>query len=268
MKTVFIILFTSLLGFQALSQDAPVLYGIYEFDIGDVFHYKDNEGWVAEEDRKVINITILDKWYQGRDNVCYKRQNQTSRTLTNNYTDSIYYYSSNNIDTVCYPNLLEWEISNAMFTSSFTDASLYNGRMIYDFFMSDLYCEYWSNYYVPGLGKTYLYMDCTGGGNPWWLFRLVYYKKGSEEWGNMSLVQVSEIDEEHKIRLYPNPVSSVLHIEKLPVSVQQINIIDALGRVVLSSKESEINVEHLEPGIYFLKTQIDDRSITQSFIKK
>ena len=76
--------------------------------------------------------------------------------------------------------------------------------------------------------------------------------------------------ETNSLKLYPNPVVSVLNIKTDSNLINQAySIIDGLGRVVLNGKlnevESTINVEQLSKGIYYLK--IAGNSATK-FIKE
>jgi surface protein len=70
------------------------------------------------------------------------------------------------------------------------------------------------------------------------------------------------------LKLYPNPVLSVLNIDN-NLTNQPYNIIDTLGRVILKGNLNEgdnsINVEHLSKGIYYLKVANDKAS---KFIKE
>jgi hypothetical protein len=64
--------------------------------------------------------------------------------------------------------------------------------------------------------------------------------------------------ETSSIKLYPNPVVSILNIKaENNIINQSYNVIDGLGRVVLNGKLNEvntfINVEQLAKGIYYLK---------------
>ena len=76
--------------------------------------------------------------------------------------------------------------------------------------------------------------------------------------------------ETNSIKLYPNPVISVLNVNIGSNLINQTyTIIDGLGRVVLNGKlndvESTINVEQLSKGIYYLK--VSGNSATK-FIKE
>jgi len=76
--------------------------------------------------------------------------------------------------------------------------------------------------------------------------------------------------ETNRLKLYPNPVLSVLNIKtEYNLINQPYTIIDGLGRVVLNGKlnevESIINVEQLSKGIYYLKIANNSAS---KFIKE
>ena len=65
--------------------------------------------------------------------------------------------------------------------------------------------------------------------------------------------------ETSNIKIYPNPVISILNLKTdYNLINQPFTIIDGLGRVVLNGKlnevESTINVEQLSKGIYYIKT--------------
>ena len=76
--------------------------------------------------------------------------------------------------------------------------------------------------------------------------------------------------ERNSLKLYPNPVVSILNIKTdNHLTNQPYTIIDGLGRVVLNGKlnevESTINVEQLSKGIYYLKVSSNNAS---KFIKE
>jgi surface protein len=76
--------------------------------------------------------------------------------------------------------------------------------------------------------------------------------------------------ETSSLKLYPNPVLSVLNIKtEYNLINQPYTIIDGLGRVVLNGKlndvENIINVEQLSKGIYYLKVSSNSAN---KFIKE
>jgi surface protein len=80
----------------------------------------------------------------------------------------------------------------------------------------------------------------------------------------------TEIFDTDVLKLYPNPVLSVLNVTVDSNFISQpYNIFDGLGRVVLNGKLNEIdttiNVEQLSKGIYYLK--VSDKS-ARKFLKE
>jgi hypothetical protein len=80
----------------------------------------------------------------------------------------------------------------------------------------------------------------------------------------------SETFDAISLKLYPNPVLSILNVKVDNNFINQsYNIVDSLGRVVLSGNlndvETNINVEQLSKGIYYLK--VSDK-IASKFIKE
>ena len=69
------------------------------------------------------------------------------------------------------------------------------------------------------------------------------------------------------LRIYPNPVSSVLHLEG-EVTSGQVSIFDLTGRKVYAGEyQTVIPVDHLTNGMYFLSvTTSEGQVINQKFI--
>jgi hypothetical protein len=73
------------------------------------------------------------------------------------------------------------------------------------------------------------------------------------------------------LKIYPNPVNDVLHFEYDPSSIQQLEIIDNVGRVMLSDKQmirNSINVGHLTSGVYTLRIKQNGNVTNHLFIRK
>ena len=75
------------------------------------------------------------------------------------------------------------------------------------------------------------------------------------------------------VKLWPNPVSGMLHIQ-LPDAekeVARITVCDLLGRVVLQNEnlpKPEIEVSSLPNGMYLLQLQLSDgTNLTAKFVK-
>lgn len=72
------------------------------------------------------------------------------------------------------------------------------------------------------------------------------------------------------LSIFPNPVKNTLNIKFENVNISKIEIIDLLGKPVISQQANieSIDVNYLKSGIYFLKLYTDKETITKKFIKQ
>ncbi len=87
---------------------------------------------------------------------------------------------------------------------------------------------------------------------------------------NSTAVLTNETFElENKVSIYPNPASTELNI-KIPsnISIESVNLYNALGQNVLLSPSTVVNVNSLSNGVYFLKITTSEGSVLKKFIKK
>lgn len=77
---------------------------------------------------------------------------------------------------------------------------------------------------------------------------------------------ISEV-ENANVTLYPNPVSSILHIEAQ--GIQEVNVIDVNGRTVMSTQNTNtIDMSNLASGVYFVRVITTDGVSTQKITRK
>jgi hypothetical protein len=73
-----------------------------------------------------------------------------------------------------------------------------------------------------------------------------------------------------KVSIYPNPANNVLHVTAN--GYNKMEIINFLGQVVMSENVSnanfEVNVSNLNSGVYFVRLQGENGTITNKFVKK
>ncbi|MFQ3181391.1 MAG: hypothetical protein ACI9Z4_000985 [Polaribacter sp.] len=70
------------------------------------------------------------------------------------------------------------------------------------------------------------------------------------------------------VDVYPNPAINVLNVSIQNVSIYKIEVYNLLGKKVLTSTKSKINVENLPKGVYLLKVQSEDGGLlTKRMIK-
>ena len=86
-------------------------------------------------------------------------------------------------------------------------------------------------------------------------------------------VAISENNLKNQIMLYPNPAFNQLTIKSENTPIESIEILDITGRKISSyhfilKSSYQINIEHLKPGIYLIKTDGSDGSVSVSkFVK-
>ena len=69
-----------------------------------------------------------------------------------------------------------------------------------------------------------------------------------------------------QVRLYPNPGSTVLHIEGIPID--KISIYDLQGSLVQTTELSTMNVQSIKNGLYIIKIEVDNQTHHVKWIKK
>lgn len=68
------------------------------------------------------------------------------------------------------------------------------------------------------------------------------------------------------VTLYPNPSHNVVHIDSKIATISKIEIYSVLGSKVLETEETEIYVENLSEGLYFVKIHTGNKSMTKKLI--
>ena len=103
---------------------------------------------------------------------------------------------------------------------------------------------------------------------------LNYYRLKQIDWGGKfeySKIIATNFEINDKIKIYPNPVENVLKINaEANFEIDEINIFDELGRIILKQKNSleNINTTSLQKGKYYLHFRfLDGKSTTKSFLK-
>jgi hypothetical protein len=95
---------------------------------------------------------------------------------------------------------------------------------------------------------------------------------GVELWSFDTTLGISDIPANEKIKLYPNPVSTILTIDNPFTSNYQLKVINQLGQTVLEQSQNtssiSLDVADLSRGLYFLTiTSADNKTQTIKFIK-
>ena len=117
--------------------------------------------------------------------------------------------------------------------------------------------------YFKGLGGPYYACTncCSLGGEE---RKLAYYKKGETEWGEKLVITgVSDIKTRNELLIFPNPADTYITISNPSnIKIKKIELFDFSGRIVQLWDANEwtgnsLNIQHISPGVYLLKTETD-----------
>lgn len=84
---------------------------------------------------------------------------------------------------------------------------------------------------------------------------------------NVSLGVATPATVASRVRIYPNPVQDILKIQT-DEKVISVEVFDASGKLNLSAKGAEVNVDKLSSGVYMLKIATDKAVHVEKMIKK
>lgn len=267
-----------LLNNYIFSQEIATRAQIYDFDIGDIFHYTEIESYGAgqEEYGKWINDTIIDKYYSENYDTVFYLVKRDLKEL--DYLNVIWTYDSYTY-TRTIANLSSM-VNNGNIDTVFSNPNFYNGRLInmqkytiYDIGGnlpdSTVYIKKW----VVGCGLVWDSWEDF----PFWCleeFQLEYYKKGNEEWGTPVIVVNTRESKTKEPYIFPIPAKNELHIDLFsnPDLLEFINIYSANGELVKTIKvlnpyQIKINIQDLKKGYYILNLNSKDNSFNSKFLK-
>ena len=73
------------------------------------------------------------------------------------------------------------------------------------------------------------------------------------------------------VRLFPNPVKDILHLEGLSSSLKTVSVIDASGKIweqtATPNTSYSVNVKQLSAGAYLVRIDEGSKTWTTKFIK-
>lgn len=102
----------------------------------------------------------------------------------------------------------------------------------------------------------------------------VYISSTSNSITPASVFENTITDKENAFVLYPNPASEIINIKLMNEVFESSNIkiVNTLGQVVLSqnmsTQDAELNIQHLQSGIYFINLNHKGKTSTAKFIKE
>ena len=214
----------------------------------------------------------------------------TSLTLTNNtwkYIDFPYTVTVNTVIELEFSSTSEGEIHGIGFENdnSLTSSFYFKfyGTQNYGITNFDNYTSGTTTYVIT-VGDSYTgVMDRlvfindndAGSGNNSTFANVKIYEtscpssRGEVVFGERVDILGNEDENTFNIKMYPNPVRDVLHVETTGIENASYRIVNMLGQTVLrGSYINQIEVGTLNSGMYFLEVNTGKKSVSQKFIKK
>jgi len=167
----------------------------------------------------------------------YQKMNDAGQWINNEkYTYT--YDAHNNLKEILYQ---EWE-ANKWINGTKINYSYDENNNAYFGYFQRWFDGAWADGWAGDLSIFYNNMQ-----SEHWIFGnkfTVSYVKTGE-------VSISEIVMENAIKIYPNPVSNILHIEtNNPNTLPEINIYSIQGVLLMQAKGNQIDISSLQSGIY------------------
>jgi hypothetical protein len=257
------ILLTSL---PSQSQEISTVGEIYDYEIGDIYHFKFFASSSTQWGSSYTNIEIVDKMYSSGYDTLYYVQDIAFQRIHPNPT--LEYY----IDTVFYIDL-DSLIRMGDIDTVYSIPELYNGRTI-----NTAWYDFWAFDYVNGCGEAEVsYNDGVSVSSS---DALVYYKKGEEEWGTPIIVGIRDISSKAPfIALFPNPFNNSTTIEyKLYTKSNiQFTVYNMMGKQVYYLEENSVapgahkvtwSPVHLPAGMYYAVLRSGDGVSVVKMVKE
>jgi hypothetical protein len=292
MKT-FCLLITVLFGVNVYSQNLLTIGEVFDYDIGDEFHYRDwSEPLEADFEYNYQKVKIIDKVKYDMDSVVYNQIvtnyklpfgydfNPEDLYITNIDTQNIqfahldsslsHYDYLYKMDTTKSEDLMEIYLKDTVFQSvDYLCGKWINGI---EYLISWGEYDHFTRYYGEGLGLVYSSLHYAEDGKGYLLREMNYYKKGQEVCGN-AYIPLSIQNIETNFKIYPNPVQNELIIQ-LNTKGEKIecNLFDIIGKNVKSWKLYSANnffdVSDLKVGSYILILKTNEFVISEMIIKQ
>ena len=266
-----ILLLLLLFSTNGFSQQILKIGEVYDFDIGDEFHYKSNLGLPSGERLKVIEKS----YSTNNDTVFYKFEyNNYTSTYYNDRDPHLQYSYRSGVTTASYTNLESSILANSC------DCSYYLENDIFckcDSIISTSWCgleingysatvgEFEPSYYVytygKGIGMTREYRQYgSSGGIVDVDKQLVYYKKVDKSCGEPDLTSIpgKQVNPE-PVKIFPNPTNSVINVETADNSTGYFTfeLLNIQGKTMdhreIRGRSFQYDLSGFENGIYIVK---------------
>jgi|GEM_PF-6348056 len=278
-----------------LDVQIPTRREVYDYDVGDIFHYSMSAGSFGPP--IYTNVMILNKWYSPQSDTVFYEINTIGESRTVDLTTippTVTYYRSQTYDTIHHTHLDEiimdgvagemlYHKGSSGYISNMGPTNLVNHRIAFEGSFGWHYdtintCYFTSGNqlyygYGKGIGNTWTYGRHGGVFNPFIDEKLIYYQKGTETWGSPYNVNIgiTESEWDHsKLIVYPNPAKDQIRIRGLEES-SRIRIIDLHGKILIDQTiraKELINLSGFSSGVYLVEVQVKGEIFRKKIFKE
>ncbi len=263
-------LFHCVFSLSANCQSVSTISAIYDYEIDDIFHTRESGSAGLAGFVKYANIQITNKYYSTHDDTLFYICDV--KTLESSY-DHPEFVIKSFPDTIVYTNLdsliNHGNIDTVYFSGNYNDR-----KVNYD--LDTIGWSFYQNTFIDGCGGPYYYFNNNPDGYPITSeLKLLYFKKGSEEWGESFYVSVQEPPaNSHDLTVYPNPSTEKIVLACKDNSGSNCDgmIYSSDGKLIrkfylVSDETNQIDISRLNQGLYIISLKINDNYYHGTFIK-
>lgn len=290
---IFYFLTLIILGTNGFSQDTLTIGEIFDFNVGDEFHYNgilipendypfpDFEKVIVlgkelfEHEDSLVIIKEITKYkfsYDTEPHEYFISNIDTHKVIFQDIDSSIRYYDYlYQNDTTKNEGTWEIYLKDTIFQSSeYLCNTSVNGV---EFYQSWGEYDHYINYYGKGLGLVFSSSHGSSDGPYIYNKKMIYYKKGQQTCGEINLPSAIEVIKIDNYKIFPIPFNNELTIKsKNKFDMMDISIFDINGTLVYSKSldafESKIDVSNLSTGLYLLELNYKDNRMVKRIIKQ
>ncbi len=281
-----------MIGITTSAQHTPTVGKVYDFEIGDLFHYKiynrNLYSYAECESNSWSDVLIVDKTYEEDSSTITYTFNISTTTNSHcahqQHLNNWHQYDADstvivtNLDsTILYNKSLEGDSVKWIGDSIYTDPDKYNGKRITNYYNYGIPISVFYHIdesFVAGLG-TVNYYKSEGGIRKEYVLK--YYRKERAVWRehDLSQLNVSSFfsDLIHKpYSIFPNPTSASLFIHLNDVNDGIIKVHNLKGQELFKGEivpgMSRYSFSPKEKGAFILTIQTKDTIFTKRVLVK
>lgn len=269
MSNIYYFLLLFLVSSTLMAQEYPTRGEIYNYEVGDIFHFTEEAHWGGEGAwggmGATVNMEVIFKEYSENDSTLKYKFFKRSLIGSSEQPEP---YIEERIDSIIYYDLDQIISGDTLYENP----NFYNGRKTIASEGENGY-DYIKSRYTAGCGRSY-YLYEYSYPYAWTEYEviLVYYKKGDEEWGEEQvIVSIPDIDtDNYLVKVFPNPIKESVNIRMNDsFNNQRLLVIWSLtgqqmAQFPINSIETKIDRLGLNSGIYIYQIISSSGALIQS----